>query len=314
MTGIRIVAATMLLMLITCGCGSDTATTTPADPAPANVAELTPDQIFEKVMATYQAMETYQSTGTIVIDMDMGGKQMNMQTKFSMLLKKPNLHHITWTQKNMPMPGMVQSGAVWSDGTQPYLYMGIMNAYSKMAGDDMALASATGISGGAAFTIPSLFLPALHKQTNPFSRLTDPKLEKVENVGNEECYVISGSSAMSEKETFWISKSKYLLIRHSRSFEPSEGGRKMPEMTDESLEESIKAMGQEVTEENTQRMREVMKRTADSVKGMDIKGSSTETHTDISFPELTKDDFQFAVPEGTELKESLFGGVLGGIK
>ena len=314
MTGIRIVAATMLLMLVTCGCGGDTATTTPADTTPANAAEPTPDQIFEKVTATYQSMGTYKSTGTVVVDMETADRQITMQTDFSVLLKKPNLYRITWTQKNMLMPGMVQSGAVWSDGTQPYLYMAIMNAYSKMAGDEIALAGATGISGGAAHTIPSLFLSVFGEQPASFSRLTDPKLEKVENVGDEECYVISGSSTVCKKETFWISKSKYLIIKYSRSFEPPEGGRTMPEMTDESIEESIKAMGQEVTEESKQRMRETMKTAAEALKGTNTKGSSTETHTDISFPELSKDDFEFAVPEGAELKESLFGGVLGDTK
>jgi outer membrane lipoprotein-sorting protein len=114
---------------------------------------ITPNDILKRVDATYKSMQTYKAEGTITSDIDTGGMKMNMVTSFSILLKKPNLYLISWTQKNMPMPGMVQSGAVWSDGTQPYLYMGMMNAYSKITTDEMALGSATGISGGAAFTI-----------------------------------------------------------------------------------------------------------------------------------------------------------------
>ena len=44
------------------------------------------------------------------------------------------------------------------------------------------------------------------------------------------------------------------------------------------------------------------------VKNMDMKGSSTEVHTDISSPKLSKNAFKYSPPEGTVLKESLFGG------
>ena len=47
------------------------------------------------------------------------------------------------------MPGREQAGAVWNDGTQPYLYMGVANADAKMTGDIFALGAATGISSGA---------------------------------------------------------------------------------------------------------------------------------------------------------------------
>lgn len=276
--------------------------------------DISPNEILKKVVATYKSMKTYKAEGTIISDIDTGEMKMNIETSFSIILKKPNLYRISWTQKNMPMPGMAQSGAVWSDGTQPYLYMGIMNAYSKLTSDELALSSATGISGGAAFTIPSLFLSAFKEQASPFSRLTDPKLEKVERIEEEDCYVISGASTISKKETFWISKSKYLIIKYCRSLEPPEGGMVIPEMTDEQLEEAIKGMGQAVTEESKQRMREIMVKSKEILGEAKMKGSSTELHTKVSSPELNKKDFKFAPPEGTVLKESLFGGVLGGSK
>lgn len=203
---------------------------------------------------------------------------------------------------------MAQTGAVWSDGDQPYLYMGAMRAYSKINGDDIALASATGISGGAASTIPSLFL----KQQSPFSRLKDPKIEAAEKVEGEDCYVISGTSLISKKETWWISKSKHLIVKYSRSLAPPEGGMKMPEFTDEQLEASIKSMGMKVTEESKKNMKEMMARSRDVFKNMKINGTSTEIQVKISSPDLSKKDFQYAPPKDAELKESLFGGILGG--
>lgn len=296
MTRKKLFTFAILMMLIAHGCAED----------------ITPSEIFEKVKAAYKSMDTYKAQGTITANIDTGGTEMNLETTFSIILKKPNLYLISWTQKNMPMAGMSQAGAVWSDGAQPYLYIGGTNAYSKMGSDELALAGATGISGGAAFTIPSLFLSVFKNQPDPFSRLKDPQIEKTEKVGKEDCYVISGSSSISKKETYWVSKKSYLIKKYYRSLEFPEGGRQMPEMTDEVLEETIKSMGQDVTEESKQKMREMMKRSKDVLNTSHMKGSSTELHAEISSPKMNNKDFQFALPAGTVLKESLFGGVLGG--
>ncbi|MBC8459282.1 MAG: hypothetical protein H8D67_14915 [Deltaproteobacteria bacterium] len=296
MTRKKLFAFAILMMLIAHGCAED----------------ITPSEIFEKVKAAYKSMDTYKAQGTITANIDTGGTETNIETSFSIILKKPNLYLISWTKKFIAMAGMSQAGAVWSDGDQPYLYIGGTNAYSKMGSDELALAGATGISGGAAFTIPSLFLSVFKNQHDPFSRLKDPQIEKTEKVGKEDCYVISGSSSISKKETFWVSKKSYLIKKYYRSLEFPEGGRQMPEMTDEQLEEAIKGMGQEVTEESKQKMREMMKRSKDVLNTSHMKGSSTELHAEISSPKMNNKDFQFALPAGTVLKESLFGGVLGG--
>jgi outer membrane lipoprotein-sorting protein len=280
-----------------------------------NFAEKTsPDKVFEKVIAKYKSMKTYKDEGTIIADIESGSMKMTTETSFSILLKKPNLYLISWTQKNMLMPGIVQSGKVWSDGTQPYLYMGMLNAYSKMDSDQIALGSATGISGGAAFTIPSLFLSVFKEQPAQFSRLKDPKIEKIEKIGEDKCYVISGSSDISKKETFWISKKSYLIRKYSRSLEPPEGGHKMQEFTDKQIEEAIKGMGLEVTEENKKNVREKMEKSSEMLKTIQVKGSSTEVHVDISSPEWNKNDFKVDLPEDTVLKKSLFGGLFSGLK
>ena len=158
MTGTRIVALALTMLILGTNAFGD---------------DASPNEILKKVASTYKGMNTYTAEGTITSDIDTGGMKMKMETSFSILLKKPNLYLISWVQKNMPMPGRVQSGAVWSDGTQPYLYMGVRNTYSKMTSDKIAISSATGISGGAAFTIPSLFLSAFKDQPALFFRLND---------------------------------------------------------------------------------------------------------------------------------------------
>ena len=273
--------------------------------------ETEPGAIFEKVVAKYQSMETYSAEGTIISDIDSGHGPMTNEAVFSIKLKKPNLYLIVWSQKNATTPAITPAGAVWNDGTQPHLYMGFMKAYSKMSNDEMALAAATGISGGAAHTIPSLFLPVFKKQPAPFSRLIAPKLEGSEQVAGDDCYVIGGSSTASKKETFWISKKAQVIRKYSRSLEQPDEGAKFPELTDQQLDESIKSMGLEVTEERRQATRNMMKQAQDALKAVKLKGVSIELHATIDTPTLKEGDFAFKVPDGVVLKDSLFGGVLG---
>ncbi len=85
----------------------------------------------------------------------------------------------------------------------------------------------------------------------------------------------------------------------------------MPVMTDEQLEEAIKSMGQKVTEESKQKMKEMMKKSNDVINSASLKGSSTELHAEISTPDAIAKDFQFTPPKDSVLKDSLFGNVLG---
>lgn len=277
-----------------------------ADGQPAPVS-IDPADVIEKVIAKYKTLQTYKAEGTITADIDSAHAKVNLSTSFSILLKKPNMYLITWTQTNSGVPGMGQSGAAWSDGTQPYLYLGAMNAYSPMAGDEVALGGATGVSGGAAHTIPLLMLSSLAQMPSPFARLKNPTIEKTESVSDEPCYVISGSSVVSKKETYWVSKSSHLILKYARSLESPAADQAIPELTDKQLEEAAKGMGLEVTEESKQKVKEMMTSSRTMLQNAQIKGTTTELHRQISSPDLNKDNFTFAPPETAQLKASLFG-------
>lgn len=281
--------------------------------SPVDVAAVAAARkVLEEVAAAYNKMDTYKAEGTAKIDMDTGATKMDMETSFSIELKKPNLYRISWTQKNDKMPGITQAGAVWSDGTQPYLYMEILHAYSKMQSDDFALGAASGCSGGAAMTMPSLFLSVFKQSQMPLARLIAPKIEATENIDGEDCYVVSGPSSISEKETFWISKSRHIILKCSRSLVPPKGHFEIPEMTDKQIEETVRNMGMKVTDENKKNMRERMTQMAQSMKAIKINGTSTEVYRNLSSPSLKKGDFIFTPPKDAKLKESLFGDILSG--
>jgi len=265
-----------------------------------------PGAILKKVAAAYDALDSYSATGIVLSEIDSNGTKINLTTSFSIKLKKPNLYQITWDQKNSGMPDSSQPGAVWNTGTQPYVYLGIAKAYSKISNDEMALSAATGISDGVAFTIPSLFLK---QEATPFSRFSEFRLIGTEVVEGEECYIINGSSPVSKNESFWVSKKSYLIRKHARALDQSGGSGEILKMTDQDLDAAIKAMGQEVTAASKEAMKKMMKEAQEMMSKSNVKGMVTELHIKMSMPKLVAGDMAFKVPEGTALKESLFEGI-----
>lgn len=271
----------------------------------APAADITPGELLAEVAKKYREMDTYESEGTITSDIDTGNMKMTMETTFTVRLKKPNLFLITWTQK-MPMGGMEMPGAVWHDGTQNGFYMGAMNTWSVMKDESMALAAATGVSGGAANTIPKLFMTGLEEMMDPFFMLDEPVMEEEETIDGEECYVISASSIVWKKITYWISKSDRHIVKFAHSLEPPEGEKlEIPEMTDEMIEETLGMMGEEVTEESKKRIRDMMDQSREMMEEVKLKGLSTEQHAKISSPELSAADFRYELPKDAKRRDSL---------
>jgi outer membrane lipoprotein-sorting protein len=242
------------------------------------------DEILQKVIAKYETMETYKAVGTIN-DVRETIKDRDIQEiPFSFILKKPNMYLITWSWMHEP-PDERRFVATWSDGTQPYFYYSIFTAIDKMESDKMVLKRAQ-VNHGPFDIIPSLFLPVFRNGAS-LSWLKDPKIEKVEKIGEEECYVISGKSVDSRREILWISKSTYLVRKYNR-FEDyldlyNFYKHKIPELTDKEIEEKV-----------------------DRYKQMNDTRFYSEVYTEISSPELNKKDFNYTVPEGTGVRENWY--------
>lgn len=272
----------------------------------AAAEEMPAKDLIKKVEDTYRTMKTYKAEGTIIADLETSDTKERAETSFSILLKKPSFYRITWSMKSNSPKAKSYSGAVWNDGTQPFFYNGLFGTCRKANNDQLALISATGVSSGAANTIPSLFLDVYEEKTSPFSRLMEPRIEKTEKVGKEACYVLSASSTLSRNETFWISKKRYLIVKHERSLELPEKGVRLPDMTRKDIEDALNDMRETVTEKKVKDLETRMKLANLLLEIWKAKGTHTEQHMDISSPKLDKSDFKFTPPEGTVFKDSIF--------
>lgn len=167
-------------------------------------AAPTPQGILEETRRAYAGLMGYSDDGQTVSTVN----GMNLTNSFSIKLARPNLYRIEWNQQIFP--GITNSGAVWSGGEGDFFKMG--NAPTrKEANRNMALGSATGVSGGAAATIPAAFFnnawgDTLSGGSSGHDRLPD------ERVGGIDCYVLSSTSSKRIR-TLWIGKTDYLIRR-----------------------------------------------------------------------------------------------------
>lgn len=295
------IAAACLALMTVIACSGGEKSSPAAGGSAAKPAGSDAKSIVDQAIASYSKMKSYQAEGkseTVMGDKPGG---MKIESSFSIKLARPHLYVVAW--KGL----MNQSGGVWNAGDGPFLYMGMpgmQNAYSKMESDDMALGAATGISGGAANTIPSLFFPS-PASGGVMRIMTDLKIEGSETLDGEDCHVIGGKSPVSVKHTLWISKKRSLLLKSSYSLERPADTPALPEMDDAAIDASLKAMGKTPSEEERKKMREMMEGAMKMTK--DLKGTSSETHSNIVIDaDLGKEAFAFKLPEGAELKESIF--------
>jgi beta-lactamase regulating signal transducer with metallopeptidase domain len=227
--------------------------------------------IIQKVLVKYAIMKSYSAEGEVISDIDMSNNHQVLKHTFKVKLARPNLYCVEWQQK---FHGFNNTGAVWtSDGQEHFLF----NAGKKTSRKDrmMALASATGVSGGAAHTIPALFFdgPSAILKT-----IGEVESRGEEEIDGDQCYRLSGQ-LLGMTIKFWISK-KTLLIRQRQHVL---GGKiempEIPEMADEDVAEALKDNGEEVTAEAIQKFKETIKSAPALISG--IKGTITETHRNI---------------------------------
>lgn len=166
--------------------------------------EGTPQEILERSRQAYAALSSYSDEGQTVSTIN----GIKLTNSFSIKLARPNLYSIKWHQQ--VAPGFTNSGAVWSAGEGDFFQMGNIPA-RREANQDTALGSATGVSSGAAVTIPAAFLnsargKALAGGDSGYIRLPD------ERVGGIDCNVLSSTSAKRIR-TLWIGKADFLIRR-----------------------------------------------------------------------------------------------------
>jgi hypothetical protein len=176
---------------------------------------MTAEQIIQRMAAQYASAKTYQDVG-IIQDIKSGG-QIEAVNSFKTYFVRPNKFRFEW--ESYSFRGDREWNIVWGSGANVFkdYWWGEVEKEENLS---MAIAGATGVSRGAAHTIPTLLMKEVGGfRFTDLARISLLHEEKFENVA---CFVVRGYHPFGFPIDLWISKTDFLL-RKSR--EKREDGR-----------------------------------------------------------------------------------------
>jgi RNA polymerase sigma factor (sigma-70 family) len=168
-----------------------------------NDNQLTPREILRQSQNAYAALTSYSDEGKTIATI---GNTVVPPHAFTIKLARPNLYRVEWMQD---YGSFVQTGMVWSAGGGNFLKIVAESRpekYPNMAG---ALGGATGISGGAASSIPGTFFK-LNQGNQLGVSLRSASRKPDEKIGDIDCYVLTQTSG-GRATTLWIGKRDFLI-------------------------------------------------------------------------------------------------------
>ena len=193
---------------------------------------LPPVDIIKRAQAKYASLTNYSDEGRSIAT----GDGTTITTSFTIRLAQTNLYRIEWQQNRESSFSTIKTKAqaVWSAGEGDFLELG--SGAIRQVGLEMALAGATGISGGAADTIPGIFFKL--NWGNQFGdSVSSEKQQTDEKVGDVDCYVFT-SDSKGPTRTLWIGRQDFLIhqVRTVTSAEAmktvlAEAAKRNPEMS-----------------------------------------------------------------------------------
>ena len=169
---------------------------------------LTVRQIIERMAKTYSTCKSYRDSGVVkTIFIQLWGKR-TAEKPFTTAFVRPDRFRYEYRDNSHTNPN---SYIVWRKAQEVQTWWFINSVVEKQESLDMALAGATGVSGGSAHTIPALLLPneiggRRITDITEMKRVDDVKLEKTD------CFRIEGKFA-GNPTTLWIDKVTFLIRR-----------------------------------------------------------------------------------------------------
>jgi len=165
--------------------------------------ELKPETILKQAAARYTKYSSYQDVGVVITSRS---KDRGIEEKpFKLYFSRPNRFRFEWLDYYLPNE---RTNVVWCDGQNTYTYFG-PDRFEKKASIELGVAAATGISSGAAATIPTLLMPEIADSL--LHDLTNLELLGVETFEGELCYRIKGAYSDGDTSEVWISQRDFLV-------------------------------------------------------------------------------------------------------
>jgi hypothetical protein len=174
--------------------------------------KLSPADILKRAQEKYASLKSYSDEGKIVASMN----GATITTTFAIRLARPRLYRIEWEQSTDTASSTpnAKARAVWSAGGGDFLEN--ESGTQKRASPESALSAATGISGGAASTVPGTFFAMVWGDQLVGSAVgkkqeTDQKVGEVDYVLTWEVRQQEPSTLKGTARTLWIGRQDFLI-------------------------------------------------------------------------------------------------------
>ena len=175
-------------------------------------AEDSADRILARVAQTYASMQSYKDRGVVLryLPPDAPPNETSFETAFT----RPALFRFAFVAHHPypPLRHIAWPAVVWSDGVDSF------SRYDYGTGPPetheakslaLAIAGATGVSGGAAHTVPRLLMPEIGGFS--ITELKSNTLLGVENIEGETCYHLVGEAPGIGQIHVWIGTESALI-------------------------------------------------------------------------------------------------------
>jgi outer membrane lipoprotein-sorting protein len=173
---------------------------------------ITARDVIQRMAKTYAECKSYRDTGTVTTVFKQPARTLS-PTVFDTIFVRPShfLFHFG-EHSGDTSHDRIHYGALWMNGSKVQSWGWRDEPKTKTYGSiDDLVATYTGVSKGAAYTVPRLLLP---KEVTGSGVITD--LQDVVNTGFEtfdgkRCFRITGKDGNGDSTTVWIDRETYLI-------------------------------------------------------------------------------------------------------
>jgi outer membrane lipoprotein-sorting protein len=170
---------------------------------------LTAKELIDRMGKVYADCNSYRDTGVVTTVFIEAGSEWTEKKPFQTGFVRPNRFRFEYTDEKRN--GAEYRYIVWRKGDEVQTWWDVSPGIEKPESLGLALAGATGVSGGSAHTIPELLLG---EEVGGISLTAITKIKRIEDAefDNVDCFRVTGVF-VDNPERIWIDKETFLIRR-----------------------------------------------------------------------------------------------------
>jgi outer membrane lipoprotein-sorting protein len=169
---------------------------------------LKAQDVLDRMAEVYAGCESYRDTGVVKTVFVLAAGNQTVEKPFKTAFVRPDRFRFEYTAQR---GGRQDRYIVWREGKEVQTWWDVKPGVMKPESLELALAGATGVSGGSAHTVPALLLP---KDIGGWrlTDLTEAKRAEDAMIDKVDCAQIEGKFGNASM-TVWIDKKTFLVRR-----------------------------------------------------------------------------------------------------